>query len=122
MMFLLGMRAIQAIGTSALFPAGIGIVRTYIDKNQNRVIATIAVFATTSAALGPTISGLLVQTAGWPVIFYVNFPIIITSAILTFLYIPKDLKIAVKPYKWDFIGIVIFGITHDYAGQSFSNH
>ncbi len=110
LMFLIGMRAIQAIGTSALFPAGIGIVRTYIEKNQNRVIATLAVFATTSAALGPTISGLLIQIAEWPVIFYVNFPILITSAILTLIYVPNDIKAAVKPYKWDFIGIVLFGI------------
>ena len=61
MMVLLGMRSIQAIGTSALYPAGIGMVRSYIDKNQNRVIATLAVFATTSAAFGPTISGLLIR-------------------------------------------------------------
>ncbi|OCA90342.1 hypothetical protein A8F94_00090 [Bacillus sp. FJAT-27225] len=110
MMFLLGMRGIQAIGTSALFPAGIGIVRTTITKNQNRVIATLAVFATVTAALGPTISGLLIQFAGWPVIFYVNFPFIIISAILTLVYIPNDVKAAVKPYKWDFIGIILFSI------------
>ena len=61
MMFLLGMRTIQAIGTSALYPAGIGMVRSYIVVNQNRVIGTLAVFATTSAAFGPTISGLVIQ-------------------------------------------------------------
>lgn len=33
-MFLLGMRAIQALGTSALYPAGIGIIRTYIEKKS----------------------------------------------------------------------------------------
>ncbi|MFJ7667391.1 MFS transporter [Lysinibacillus sp. NPDC097195] len=110
MLFLLGMRTIQAIGTSALFPAGIGIVRTYINKNQNRVIATIAVFSTTSAALGPTISGLLIQNAGWSVIFYVNFPIIITSAILAFVCIPNDKKQAMTPFKWDVIGILLFSL------------
>ena len=82
MMMLLGMRSIQAIGTSALYPAGIGMVRSYIVKKQNRVIATLAVFATTSAAFGPTISGLLIEYGGWPVIFYVNFPVIILSALL----------------------------------------
>lgn len=109
LMFLIGMRTIQAIGTSALFPAGIGIVRSYIDKNQNRVIATLAVFSTTSAALGPTISGLLIQYAGWSVIFYVNFPIIITSAILALVCIPKDSSMASQPFKWDLLGIILFG-------------
>lgn len=71
---LLAMRGIQAIGTSALFPAGVGIIRSTIQQNQNRVIGILAVFATTSAAFGPTIGGLLIQFGGWPVIFYVNLP------------------------------------------------
>ncbi|MEH7247239.1 MFS transporter [Neobacillus niacini] len=110
MPFLLGMRTIQAIGTSALYPAGIGIVRSCIKKNQNRVIGTLSVFATTSAAFGPTISGLLIQQGGWHVIFYVNFPIIIISAILAALSIPKDEKITNKIFKWDGIGIILFGL------------
>ena len=109
MLFLVGMRTIQAIGTSALYPSGIGMVRAYISKNQNRVIATLAVFATTSAAFGPTISGLLIQYGGWPIIFYVNFPVIIMSAILALKYIPKDIKNEEKTFKWDIIGIILFG-------------
>ncbi|MGX6445887.1 MFS transporter [Neobacillus sp. K501] len=110
MPFLLGMRAIQAIGTSALYPAGIGIVRSYCEKNQNRVIGTLSVFATTSAAFGPTISGLLIQQGGWHVIFYVNFPIIIISAILAVLFIPTDEKSTSKTFQWDGIGILLFSL------------
>ncbi|MFS0777026.1 MFS transporter [Neobacillus sp. 3P2-tot-E-2] len=108
MTFLLGMRAIQAIGTSALYPAGMGIVRSYIEKNQNRVIGALTVCATTSAAFGPTISGLLIQQGGWHVIFYVNFPIIIISAVLGSFFIPRDEKIPTKTFKWDGMGIIIF--------------
>ncbi|UOY90005.1 MFS transporter [Bacillus glycinifermentans] len=108
MPFLLGMRAIQAIGTSALYPAGMGIVRSYIEKSQNRVIGLLTVCATTSAAFGPTISGLLIQQGGWHVIFYVNFPIIIISAILAVFFIPQDEKRTTKRFKWDGMGIIIF--------------
>ncbi|ALC91716.1 hypothetical protein AM500_19470 [Bacillus sp. FJAT-18017] len=108
MPFLLAMRAIQAIGTSALYPAGIGIVRSYIEKNQNRVIATLSVFATTTAAFGPTISGLLIQQGGWHVIFYINFPIIIISAILAVIFIPKDEKRTAGNFRLDGIGILLF--------------
>lgn len=110
MPFLLGMRTIQAIGTSALYPAGIGIVRSYIQKNQNRVIGTLSVFATTSAAFGPTISGLLIQQGGWHIIFYVNFPIIIISAILAVLFIPNDVRSTNNTFKWDGIGIILFSL------------
>src|SRR5690606_14245824 len=61
MMTLLFMRGIQAIGTSALFPSGIGVIRITIQERQNRVIGTLSVFATTSAAFGPTIGGILIQ-------------------------------------------------------------
>jgi MFS family permease len=110
MEFLLGMRTIQAIGTSALYPAGIGIVRSYIETNQNRVIGSLSIFATTSAAFGPTISGLLIQQGGWPVIFYVNFPIILISVILAILFIPKDINDSQKNFKWDGKGIILFGL------------
>ncbi|RFB17979.1 MFS transporter [Bacillus sp. HNG] len=108
MMMLLSMRLIQALGTSALYPAGIGMVRLYIKQNQNRVIGTLAVFATTSAAFGPTISGLLIQYGGWSVIFYVNFPVIFLSALLTWLYIPKDEPIKGNAFKWDIVGMILF--------------
>lgn len=103
------MRGIQAIGTSALFPTGIGIIRNTIQHNQNRVIGTLSVFATTSAAFGPTISGLLVQFGGWPVIFYVNLPILAIGIFLSLVYIPKDAKKSnTTSYRLDYIGILLF--------------
>ena len=107
---LLLMRGIQAIGTSALFPAGVGIIRNTIQHNQNRVIGTLAVFATTSAAFGPTIGGMLIQFGGWPIIFYVNLPILAIGIGLTFMFIPKDKKNAARSYKLDGIGILLFSL------------
>ncbi|QHS21466.1 MFS transporter [Virgibacillus sp. MSP4-1] len=105
---LLAMRGIQAVGTSALFPAGIGIIRHNIRHNQNRVIGTLAVFATTSAAFGPTIGGWLIQFGGWPVIFYVNLPILVIGIALTVMFIPKDKNNMEKAYKLDGIGVLLF--------------
>lgn len=106
---LLAMRGIQAIGTSALMPAGIGIIRNTIHRNQNRVIGTVSVFATTSAAFGPTISGLLIQF-GWPIIFYVNLPILVIGILLTILFIPKDKKKEKQTAKLDYIGTTLFSV------------
>src|SRR5690625_293249 len=111
MPILLTMRGIQAIGTSALFPAGVGIIRSTIQNNQNRVIGTLAVFATTSAAFGPTIGGLLIQFGGWPVIFYVNLPILALGILLTLIFIPKDAKIKKDSSKLERIVILLFTIS-----------
>src|SRR5690606_30196741 len=99
---------IQAIGTSAMFPAGVGVIRNTIQHNQNRIIGVLAVFSTTTAAFGPTIGGLLVQYGGWPVIFYVNLPILAVGMALTLLFIPNDKKTTARRYKLDFIGIALF--------------
>ncbi|RKQ32934.1 MFS transporter [Oceanobacillus halophilus] len=107
---LLAMRGIQAVGTSALFPAGVGVIRNTIQHNQNRVIGTLAVFATTSAAFGPTIGGMLIQFGGWPVIFYVNLPILAIAIGLTILFIPKDRKNTCTSYKLDILGIILFSL------------
>ena len=107
---LLIMRGIQAIGTSALFPAGVGIIRNTIQHNQNRVIGTLAVFATTSAAFGPTIGGMLIQFGGWPVIFYVNLPILAIAVALTIIYIPKDTKNSAISYRLDGFGVILFSL------------
>lgn len=108
MMTLLFMRGIQAIGTSALFPSGIGVIRNTIQERQNRVIGTLSVFATTSAAFGPTIGGILIQFGGWPVIFYVNLPILALAISLAIIVIPKDLKHKGHSTKLDGIGVTLF--------------
>ncbi len=105
---LMTLRGIQAIGTSAIFPAAIGVVRRYIQQNQQRVIGTLTVFASTSAAFGPTIGGMLVQFGGWPIIFYVNLPIVVLGFILTLVVIPKDEKSGTASHSLDGLGIVLF--------------
>lgn len=103
--------------TSALFPTGIGIIRNTIQKNQKRVIGTLSVFATTSAAFGPTISGLLIQFGGWPIIFYVNLPILALGIVISSIYIPKDEKSTEKSSKMDYIDILLFSSLIDASMQ-----
>ena len=56
----------------------------------------------------PTIGGMLSQFGGWPVIFYVNLPILAVGIGLTLIFIPKDQKNTATAYKLDGIGILLF--------------
>lgn len=87
--FLLGCRALQAIGSSTLFPSGMSIVRTSITKGQAKALATLSIFASTSAAFGPSIGGLLIDSWDWPSIFIVNFPFIIVSFFMAIFILPE---------------------------------
>lgn len=109
--FLLVCRALQAIGSSTLFPSGMSIIREVITTKQAQAIATISIFSTTSAAFGPTIGGLLVSQWSWPAIFLINVPIIIISFTMAIFILPKAPKAKIELKRIDFIGIILFVTT-----------
>ncbi len=48
--WLIALRLIQSIGSGAIFPAGMGIVRNYVTERQSNAIAILAVFSSGAAA------------------------------------------------------------------------
>lgn len=74
---LLLMRLFQAVGSGAIYPAGIGMVRDYIHERQGASLGFIALMMSTMAALGPTIGGVLISWGDWPAVFLVNIPVLL---------------------------------------------
>mgnify|MGYP001029680201 CR=1 FL=1 len=109
--FLLGCRALQAIGSSTLFPSGMSMVRTSISKGQAKALATLSIFSSTSAAFGPSIGGFLIESWDWPSIFFVNFPFIVLSFIMAIFILPKTDQVKIELGRIDFGGILLFIIT-----------
>ncbi|TKC16430.1 MFS transporter [Robertmurraya kyonggiensis] len=101
-------RLIQAIGSSMLYPAGMATLRHVITERQAKYFGILSIFSSTSAALGPSIGGLLISVWDWEALFFINFPFVITSFILTFKYFPKDSKNTDRGYKFDVGGIILF--------------
>ncbi|WP_230632815.1 MFS transporter [Paenibacillus athensensis] len=106
--WLIGFRALQAIGTSTLFPAGMGIVRQAITGKQARALGVLSVFSSTSAAFGPSLGGFLIHAWDWPAIFIVNFPVIVVSLLLSLKVLPKDEPVRGARVRLDAPGIVLF--------------
>lgn len=106
--FLLSCRALQAVGSSTLFPSGMSIIRAHITRNQARAIGVISIFASTSAAFGPTIGGLLIAELHWPAIFLINVPIIIVAFFMAIFVLPKASGINFDWRSIDGLGIILF--------------
>ncbi|MFD1385499.1 MFS transporter [Oceanobacillus sp. FSL W7-1293] len=106
--FLLGCRALQAIGSSTLFPSGMSMVRTHITKGQGKALAVLSIFASTSAAFGPSIGGFLVASWDWHSIFLINFPFIILSFLLALFILPNTGQGEFEAKRIDFSGILLF--------------
>ncbi|MGD2435707.1 MFS transporter [Bacillus velezensis] len=112
-MTLLIMRLFQSIGSSAIYPSGVGLIRSNIREKQASALAVLSIFASAMTALGPTLGGFLIVWGGWPAIFFVNLPFIILSFFLGMYMFPKDEKREIGGLKGvlrqlDTIGILLF--------------
>lgn len=106
--WLIGFRIIQAVGSSALYPAGMGLVRQEAGEQQAKAFAVLSVFSSTSAALGPALAGFLIHYGDWPMIFLINFPFIALSFILAVRVMPADVRRERSTVRLDVWGVVLF--------------
>ena len=90
--WLIAFRALQAVGGSMLNPVAMSIIRnTFTDPRERaQAIGLWAGMVGVSIALGPVVGGLLVQTASWPAIFWINLPVGLTALALTILFVPES--------------------------------
>jgi MFS family permease len=93
--WLIGLRILQALGTSAAYPAGLAIFRREAKKASGMArpptgaLGILSITANVSAALGPTLGGFLV-VAGWQAIFLVNIPLTLLGVGLGLRLLPPD--------------------------------
>jgi MFS family permease len=113
--WLVGARALQALATSTAFPSGLGLIRS---SSGHRVpasaLAVLSVAASSSAALGPTIGGLLLSVWGWQAIFIVNLPLCAAAIGLGLRWLPAPPPADTAGAGLggiDFPGVILFAAT-----------
>lgn len=115
--WLVAVRVVQALGTSAAYPAGIAMIRASGGRQERppaAALGAIAIANALSASLGPTIGGFLVARAGWQAIFLVNVPITLIGLALALRWLPRDPpgrsdRAALR--RVDLLGIGLFAVT-----------
>ncbi|MGA5700012.1 MFS transporter [Peterkaempfera bronchialis] len=90
--WLIVFRAVQAIGGSMLNPVAMSIItNTFTDPRERaQAIGVWGGVVGISMALGPVVGGLLVDTAGWRSIFWMNIPVGLAALALTAVYVPES--------------------------------
>ena len=84
-------RAVQGIGAALLVPSSLAILNAAYAHDKKRLAKAIGWWTAAggvSIAAGPVVGGLLVATAGWRSIFWVNVPICILGFFLTRAVVP----------------------------------
>jgi len=105
--WLVAFRMLQAIGGSMLNPVAMSIiVNTFTDRAERaRAIGIWGAAIGVSLALGPVVGGLLIASAGWRGIFWVNIPVGVAAIVLTALFVPESR--APRPRRLDPAGQVL---------------
>lgn len=96
-------RVVQGIFSGLIIPATMTIIYQVIERKRQAFAASLwSMGSMLAPALGPTLSGWLVQYYNWKSIFIVNVPIAIIAIILVIRFIPQyNLS---KSNSFDFIG------------------
>lgn len=96
-------RVIQAIGGGMIMPVGMSMTFKFIPLEKRGVALGIwGISAMAAPAIGPTLSGYIVQYLDWRLIFTVNIPVGIIGVTLATIILQETPKI--KNLKFDFWG------------------
>ncbi|WP_260635138.1 MFS transporter [Streptomyces angustmyceticus] len=110
-------RVVLGVGTAAAYPAAMAVLRAESRRTgrptPRRVLGRLSLAALASAAVGPTLGGLLAATAGWRAVFAVNVPLALLALAGALAWLPADPKDARprragSPASLDPLGIALF--------------
>ncbi|TNJ62329.1 multidrug efflux MFS transporter [Paenibacillus hemerocallicola] len=99
-------RLLQAAGTGLMLPVLMNtILVLYPPEKRGAAMGTIGLVIMFAPAIGPTISGLILESLHWRWLFFMVLPFAIFSIVFAFLYL-KNVSKPTKP-KVDVVSIIL---------------
>lgn len=106
---LLGARVIQASGTAVMMPLLMTTMLTLVPmQDRGKVMSNVTLVMSVAPALGPAVSGVLLQLGSWRLIFAVVLPI---AGVITVLGLRELVNIAEpKPSRIDWSSVALSAV------------
>ncbi|PMC40816.1 MFS transporter [Bacillus sp. UMB0899] len=99
-------RVVQAIGTALLLPLMFNTILLIVPPHKRgRIMGIIGLVIMFAPAVGPTISGLILNNLTWHWIFWISLPLLIGALIFGFFFM-QNVTTPTKP-KIDVLSIVL---------------
>lgn len=106
---LVGCRVLQAVGAAMLQANSVGLVTTSAPPGRMRLGLSIQAAAQAiGLGLGPTLGGLLTQTAGWRAVYWINVPVGIVAMVAGRYLLPRTRE-RIRGASFDWPGAVVLG-------------
>jgi len=116
---LVAARVIQAGGTAVMMPLLMTTLMTVVPvEHRGRVMGNVTLAISVAPALGPTVSGVVLQYSGWRWIFLIVLPI---AALITFFALRRLDNVgepAAGPVDWISVGLATIGFGSLVYGMS----
>lgn len=88
---LLAARGAQGIGAALLLPNSLALLNAAFEgEKRGRAVGIWAAAGAAAAAIAPLIGGWLVDTVGWPAIFYINLPLALGAILLALRFVAES--------------------------------
>lgn len=98
-------RVFQGLGASMMTPQTMAVItRTFPPESRGRAMALWGATAGVATLVGPVLGGVLVDSAGWEWIFFVNVPVGIIGFALAWRLVPR-LETHARSFDW--VGVVL---------------
>ncbi|MGY1593514.1 MFS transporter [Geodermatophilus sp. SYSU D00708] len=108
-------RAVVGVGTGALYPAAVAMVREQADRAgvavPARALGLLNTTGLVTLAVGPPLGGVLVDTVGWRAVFAVNVPLGLLVTALALWLLPRSRPREREVAAWrllDLPGVLLF--------------
>jgi len=118
-MHLIIARGFQGVGAALVVPGSLALLSAHFSQERRgRAIGQWASFTTLAIMLGPLLGGVLVDTASWRWVFFINLPIAAILLIVLYLGVPESrnerqvrkLDIAGATFITLGLGSLVFGL------------
>ncbi len=91
LLVLIAARALQAIGGSMQYPAGLALLLSAFPQQRHQTAIGIwGAMGGLAAAVGPSLGALLIVVFNWRAVFYVNVPVAVAALILSSRVLPRN--------------------------------
>jgi EmrB/QacA subfamily drug resistance transporter len=105
---LVAARALQGAGAAMLMACAPGMITAIFPPNQRgRGLGLLGTTVALGLTSGPSLGGLLLESAGWRSIFVVNLPVGVAAVALTLRRLPA-LRFARRAQTFDIAGAALF--------------
>jgi EmrB/QacA subfamily drug resistance transporter len=87
-------RALQGLGAAFIMPSALSIVTHTFQKDQerNRALGIFSAFAAIGSGSGLSIGGIISTYLSWHWVFLINVPILFITILLSYQFLPSDIK------------------------------